>query len=383
LNAAAASTSPIRLVIESIRDESVLTRERKDAKAGSNDGKKEPAAAPVLGPQGSSPGAYIEAQFKPYHQVVEGDGSRRLMDVILSDLTQINNDLQTIVLNPAQEQQATSALRSHVAQLKNDARLLPSPFNSMLLQSANSFENTIADDTYRQLDLAFQNQVYGFCRELTKDRYPFVRGAQAEIPPQAFGQLFGGGGYFDSFFKKNLEDYADISQGNWKWRKELPVTKHMDDDTLRQFQRAARIRAAFFPSNGNTPAISLIVTPPMLAGFVAKLWIGGAPIASSSQPGAPAPQRSQWTGTAGGKTLVSVEPDPPKPGVGPSEVPGGTTSWALFRLVDRTTKSVTPNGVTATWSGLGQNATFQIATESLVNPFDSKLFTDFKCPTHL
>src|SRR5712671_5841791 len=135
LNAAAASTSPIRLLIESIRDETVLTRERKDPKAGSSDGKKEPAASPLLGPQGGSPGVYVEAQLKQFHQVVEGDGSRRMIDVILGDLTLINNDLQTIVLNPAQEQQATSALRSQVAQFKNDALRMPSPFNTMLLQS--------------------------------------------------------------------------------------------------------------------------------------------------------------------------------------------------------------------------------------------------------
>src|SRR6266404_405299 len=388
LNAAAASTSPIRLLIESMRDETVLTRERKDAKAGSSDGKKEPAASPVLGAQGISPGTYVEARLKQFHQVVEGDGSRRLIDMILSDLSQINNTLQTIVLNPAQEQQATSQLRGQVAQFKNDARLMPPPFNSMLLQSSDSFENTIADDEYRRLNLAFQNQVYGACRDLTKDRYPFVRGAQTEIPPPVFGQLFGGGGVFDSFFKKNLEDYADITQGDWKWRKkESPVANRMSDETLRQLQRAERIKRAFFPSNGNTPMIPLTVTPPMLAGtgFIAKLWINGAPITSSNQPGTPAPQPSQWTGAAGGKTLASLERDPPNPREAPSEVNGGTSSWALFRLLDKTgTKSLTPNGVTATWSLLGQPAvTFQITTQSLVNPFDPKLFTDFRCPATL
>src|SRR5215470_13080108 len=219
LNAAAASTSPIRLLLEAIRDETALTRERKDAKAGGNDGKKEPSASPVLGLQSNSPGAYVEANLKQYHQVVEGDGSRRLIDVVLSDLTQINNSLQTIVLNPAQEQQATNALRTQVAQFKNDVRLMPNPFNRMLLESANSFENTIADDTFRQLDLAFRNQVGGPCRDLTKDHYPFARGAKDDIPAPAFGQLFGGGGYFEAFFKRNLEDYVDTSQGDWKWRK--------------------------------------------------------------------------------------------------------------------------------------------------------------------
>src|SRR5262249_8805137 len=156
----------------------------------------------------------------------------------------------------------------------------------------SSFENTIADDTYKQLDLAFRNQVVGPCQALTANRYPFVRGAQDEIQPQAFRQLFGGGAYFDSFFKKNLEDYANSSQGNWKWRKkESPVAVHMDDETLRQLQRAARIKAAFFPTNGNAPNILLTVTPrtPLAPGFTAKLEISGIPITSSSNQPTPAP----------------------------------------------------------------------------------------------
>jgi type VI secretion system protein ImpL len=388
LNAAAASTSPIRLLIESIRDETVLTRERKDAKAGGNDGKKEPAPPPVLGPQGSSPGTYIEAQFKPFHEVVEGDGSRRLIDVILGDLTLINNDLQTIVLNPAQEQQATSALRSHVAQFKNNALRMPIPFRQMLLQSANSFEDTLVDDTYRQIREAFQNEVAGPCGRLTANKYPLVRGAQTEIVPQDFGRLFGGNGLFDSFFKKNLEPYADLAQREWRWRKDNPVAKRLSDDTLRQFQRAALIKDAFFPTNGNVPIITLTVTPPMLAGtgLSAKLEISGVPITSSSQPGAPAPQQVQWTGSTGGITAVSLGPDPPNPSVAPSRLlggPAGATPWALFRLLDRATKSSIPNGITASWSLLAHDVSFQMLTGTSVNPFNPAIFADFKCPATL
>jgi type VI secretion system protein ImpL len=162
----------------------------------------------------------------------------------------------------------------------------------------------------------------------------------------------------------------------------------MSDETLRQFQRAARIRAAFFPGNGNTPIVTLNVTPPMLAGtgLIAKLWISGVPITSSSQPGAVAPQQVQWTGTAGSKTDVSLEQDPPNPKVPPSEQlsnPRNTTSWALLRLLDRATKSAIPNGINASWSLLARDVSFQIITGTTVNPFDPRLFTDFKCPASL
>ena len=150
------------------------------------------------------PGASIEAEFRPFHQVVEGDGSRRLIDTITGDLGAINNTLQTVALNSSQEQQATGAIRSQVAQFKTDAARMPAPFNTMLLQSANAFENTIADDTYRQIRDEFQKSVYGPCQSLASNRYPMDRGAKAEIGLADFGRLFGGNGYFDGFFKKYL-----------------------------------------------------------------------------------------------------------------------------------------------------------------------------------
>jgi type VI secretion system protein ImpL len=372
LNAAAANTSPIRLLMESIRDESVLTRERKDAKAGSNDAKKE--SSPLLGPQGAPPGAYIEGQFKPFHQAVEGD----LMRVILGDLTAINNSLQTIQLNPAQQEQITTALRSQVAQFKNDALRMPSPFNRMLLQSANLFEDDTAGATYRQIRDEFQNAVFGPCQQLA-NRYPLVRTARDDIPLKEFGQLFGGGGYLDDFFRKRLQQYADTSQREWKWRQDNPVARQMSSDTLRQFQRAAQIKDAFFPANGNYPSINLTVTPPFLgADSVAKLEINGVPVTSSSQPN-PAPTSVPWPG-APGRTAVSLT----VPGAEPSNLLPfpANSQWGLFRLIDKATKNSRPNGISATWV-VGREVQFQLATGSLYNPFQLPALTEFKCPATL
>ena len=382
LNAAAASTSPIRLLIESIRDETALTRERKDAKDAKNSGKK-PLAPSLLGAQNGVPGANIEAEFKPFQQVVEGDGSRRLIDTITGDLTAINNTLQTVALNSSQEQQATGAIRGQVAQFKTDAVRMPAPFNTMLLQSANAFENTIADDTYRQIRDEFQKSVYGPCQSLASNRYPMDHNARGEIGLADFGRLFGGNGYFDGFFKKYLETYADTSQRDWKWRQDNPVAKLMSVETIRQFQRAARIKDAFFPTNGNVPAISLSITPPVLPdiGLTAKLEINGLPVSSSNQPN-PAPVAVQWPGAAG-KTAISLVQDPPVPGTQPSEISGGTGQWAFFRLLDKASKTPRPNSITASWIVGGREVPFQIGTGTVFNPLQLPALAEFKCPSSL
>jgi type VI secretion system protein ImpL len=380
LNAAAAPTSPIRLLIESIRDETALTKERKSQKENAGDAKKE--TSPLLMGDGS-PGASIEEQFKPYHQVVEGEGSRRLIDTVIGDLTAINNTLQTTALNSNQAQESTSAFRGQVAQFKNDALRMPSPFNTMLLQAANSFENTIADDTYRQIRDEFQKSVYGPCHALATNRYPLDHGARAEIGLADFGRLFGGGGYFDTFFKKYLEPYTDTSQRAWKWRQDNPVAKLMSVESLRQFQRAAQIKDAFFQTNGNIPSISLNVTPPVLPaiGLTAKLEINGFVAASSDQPN-PAPVAVQWPG-AGGKTVVSLTDDQAFGSGQPSEISGGTGQWAFFRLLDKASKSSRANGIAASWILGGREVPFQIGAGTVFNPLQLPALSEFKCPASL
>lgn len=381
LNAVTAPTSPLRQLLESIRNETALTREQGGNDKDRKDGKTPPPA--LANGQGGAPGAAIEAALRPFHQVTEGEGSRRLIDTIIGDLTAINDSLKTIKLNQAQQQQATDALRTEVAQFKTDALRMPAPFSAMLLQAASSFENTIANDTYRQIREAYDN-ISRACRDYTANKYPFDRGARGEIGLAEFGRLFGGGGILDAFFRKYLEPYADTSQRAWKWRQDNPVAKMMDAAAVLQFQRAAQIKDAFFPTNGNQPSISLLVTPPVLpTGQIAKLEIGGVPAASSSQPN-PAPVAVNWPG-AGGRTAVSLAQDPPLPGVQPSELVAAQSQWALFRLLDRSHKVPDPraNGFTASWVVGGREVPFQIGTGTIYNPLQLPALTEFKCPASL
>jgi type VI secretion system protein ImpL len=258
----------------------------------------------------------------------------------------------------------------------------------MLLQSASSFEDTVANETYRTIRDEFQKSVYGPCKQLAMDRYPLDRGAKTEFGLADFGRLFGGNGYFDGFFRKWLEPYADTSSPkDWKWRQDNPVAKLMSAETLRQFQRAAEIRDAFFPTNGNFPAVNLTVTPPALpgTGLQAKLEINGIQVTSSNQPN-PAPVAVQWPG-AGGRTAVSLAQDPPVAGVQPSELlprPAGS-QWALFRLLDLASKSARPNlnAITATWILGARDVPFQLGTGTASNPLRLPALTEFKCPATL
>ena len=108
LRALSAPTSPLRQILESIRDETALTKERpKPANAPApTDVLARPAPA-LFNTQDGSPGAGIEAQFKPFHSVLEGDSTRRPIDSVIANLNDIAQNLTLIVENPQMTAQAT------------------------------------------------------------------------------------------------------------------------------------------------------------------------------------------------------------------------------------------------------------------------------------
>ena len=389
LRALSAPTSPLRQILESIRDETSLTKERaKPVNAPAlTDALTRPSPA-LFNTQDGSPGAGIEAQFKAFHSVLEGDSTRRPIDSVVANLNDIAQNLTLIVENPESTAQATTSLQTQVAALRNNASRMPPPFSDMLRGAAGEFEGSIAASTAGQLLQSLRDQVTPVCQQTITNRYPFVRGSNQEVPLGDFGKLFGPNGIIDKFFVQFLAPYADTSRPDWIWRKDSPVGRSLSPDTLKQFQNAAYIRDAFFQTGGGVPLISLAVRPPRAAtsGVDVKTDIGGTIIASPSAPAAAsafsaptpsstAPFTVQWPGPSA-RTAISVSSD-----TGPPSVLERTGPWSLFRMLEA--GSLTAKGETASASFIvaGNELNYQISTGSVRNPFNLAALREFRCPS--
>jgi type VI secretion system protein ImpL len=389
LRALSAPTSPLRQILESIRDETALTKERpKSANAPAlTDALTRPSPA-LFNTQDGSPGAGIEAQFKAFHSVLEGDSTRRPIDSVVANLNDIAQNLTLIVENPQLTAQATTSLQTEVAALRNNASRMPPPFSDMLRGAAGEFEGSIAASTAGQLLQSLRDQVTPVCQQTVSNRYPFVRGSTQEVPLGDFGKLFSPNGIIDRFFTQFLAPYADTSRPEWVWRKDGPVGRSLSPDSLKQFQNAAYIRDAFFQTGGGVPLISLAVKPPRAtsAGVDIKTDIGGTIIASPSAPAlasafsAPSAPPStaastvQWPGPSA-RTAISVSSD-----TGPPSVLERTGPWSLFRMLEA--GSLTAKGETASASFIvaGNELNYQISTGSVRNPFNLAALREFRCP---
>ncbi|HXN89338.1 MAG TPA: ImcF-related family protein, partial [Methylocella sp.] len=384
LAAASAATSPIKQLLESLRDETALTRERPGVVTKSN---KDPNAS-LIGNRPNAPGTEIEQGFKAYHVLVDGEATRRPIDLVVANLADIYQSL-LMTGTASQAQLATVQLQSEVTSLRSNANRLPPLFAGMLQAAANEFDADLTNSFHAQLVRALRDQVTGICQQIVTNRYPFAR-TDREVPLVDFGRLFAPQGVIDKFFTNQIAQFVDTSKQIWSWRRDTVVGHALASsiETLKEFQRAAQIRDTFFATGGLFPSMTLTVVPPAIpiqsaapgmtpTNIGIKMEVNGAPIVSA--PGGIAPMVVQWPGAGGGRAAITVTSDQAQqPAVIERNGP-----WSLFRLVEAGAPVARGDKVTVSYVVGGREIQYQIGAGSVLNPFTLPALREFRCPSEL
>ncbi|HEX4767749.1 MAG TPA: type VI secretion system membrane subunit TssM [Lichenihabitans sp.] len=407
LAAASAPTSPILQIFSSIRDETEVTKDRGAApgappppKGGraaavvadltakaigtlpAQPGAGQPApavVAAVSARSGEVPGAAIEARFRPFQLVVEGDPGKRPIDALLQALSDIDQTLSIAAANPSQAAQANAALIPQIASLRGTAARLPQPFADMMRAAADDFEGDVTTASARQLVLALREQVARPCQTVVADHYPFVKDSDRDVAMADFGRLFSPNGIIDGFFAKNLATLVDTSQPQWTARVDSRLGRGLSAPTIQAFQQAAAIRDAFFPQGGTLPSVNLTVTPVTLSSDAsnAKLEIGANSL--TSERGANTPLALVWPGAGAERTAITLDLGFFSKNVS-LERQG---PWSLFRMIDAASVLNQGDKVTASFVIGGKEVSYQFAAGATANPLSLPALREFKCPQGL
>ncbi|MFL5259018.1 MAG: type VI secretion system membrane subunit TssM [Hyphomicrobiales bacterium] len=407
LQAAAGPASPIKLISESIASETKLTEERTEEKKPAGKSGVEKAAGVLQkkleskltglarigldlaksqqraggGQNNAVPGANIEAQFKRFHQLVEGAEGQRPIDVLIQNLSAIYLSLTVAQGGESDSGSAKSeGLQQQVATLRVNASRLPDPLSNMMLRTADEFEGYATNTTIAELNQQLQGKVTRRCEEIVRNRYPFAQDNDREVPLIEFANLFSPNGIIDKFFNERLASLVDMSKGDWKWRGTSRLGRELSQTALRQFQNAALIRDAFFPSGGTVPSISFTVTAQTLSQKAtgAEFEVNGEKLQSIH--GIDTPKEFTWPGSStNGTASVVVLPEVE----GLSSAARFSGPWALYRLLNAGNMSEAGDKLSARYILGGREVSYLVKVGSLANPFALPALRNFACPAEL
>ena len=392
LSAAASPSSPIRQLMESVRDETAVTRPPKAATDAAADAKPTAGAGPLLAD--SAPGVQIEDAFRGFQDMLAGDAGVRPIDQLLKTLSNIAGDLKRQASNPSERPQLNADLQLQIGALRSLGPSLPAPFSDMMQASAAEFDS---EEVRTAVGLIAQelSVVSETCQAVISNRYPFVRGADQEIGLVTFAKLFGPGGDLDDFFTRNLAKYAQKSAKGWVWRPGDPVGRALSPSVLKSFQDAGQIRDAYFASGSAQPSFMVTVTPPAITdpNVTAKIDFYGSSIVAQANNSTPT--AVPWPGLGSYQVKITLSTAVPAPATdaagGIPATPAAAVTppapevstlvskpgvWAIFRLLDDAGRG---GGRVSYYSG-GQSYKVQFAAASLVNPLNLTLLRQFQCP---
>jgi type VI secretion system protein ImpL len=264
-----------------------------------------------------------------------------------------------------------------LAKVKLEADGQPAPLNAVLKGIDASGAGLTSGSERERLNALWTAGPAQFCRQAAQGRYPIARNAGPDIPAEDFGKLFAPAGLIDDFFKTNLLQYVDMSGAQWHWRATASDgTLGIAQSTLDEFQRAARIRDAWFGSGGRTPSLRFDLKPVSLDPGITKLVfdIDGQPltVGAGSMAGASFQLPS---GKSGGAVRLEAAPASAHASVH-AEGP-----WAWLRVLDKAIVEPTAQAerYKVTFDFDGRKAVFEMTAPSVINPFRRNVLEQFRC----
>ena len=323
------------------------------------------------------PGAAVEAQFRDYAALLQGEP--RGIDQIVATLGEIYRVLDYNARTATPSQQTQEALLQAVSNLSYNASRFPPALRRMLDGAVSDLDGDAAGASKARLNELLASDVTRICQDSTNDYYPFAANSRRELPMLDFSGLFAPGGVFDKFFNTNLASLVDRSGDQWVWKKDSRQGQGLSKAALRSFQQAAEIRDAFFAPGQTSPQVTLTIVQESLntAADSVSLDINGQTVQTQRQGNVP--QTIQWPGSMGGGGAVTITFQPEMVGRQSSQSVLGP--WALMRVLQRNTFSRRGDTLRVNINVGGRDVVYSVQVGRRTNPFFLPAIEEFTCPT--
>ncbi|MBS0558696.1 MAG: type VI secretion system membrane subunit TssM [Proteobacteria bacterium] len=339
------------------------------------------------------PGDAIRKPFLPLQALVSASSSGgqppvlRVQDTLVAAYGVISGIASAQDPGLAAQQAAAKVISGQGADpligLRVQAATLPRPIDGIFRALYQSTWSVLLRMTREQIQATWARSVAPVCENSIGRRYPFggADAAGVDVTLQDFSNFFGRNGVIDSFINNDLAPFTTPGpSGTLTLSAQNGLSLGLSAQAMDQINRARRIRDLFFGAAGN-PQLDFAMVPAYLdpRAVSAVLSVDQTRLDYRHQP--PRMTQFQWppVNTAGAASLVLTAVDGQTPEL------HATGPWAIFRLLGQAQRS-TPGGNTPllySFNLSGYQASFGLRASSVVNPFATDDFMEFRCVPRL
>ncbi|MES9829090.1 MAG: type VI secretion system membrane subunit TssM [Candidatus Thiodiazotropha sp.] len=340
-------------------------------------------------PQDSLLTTPVDQHFASLNRMIDAqEGEQAPLERTMEMLNELYAHMSSIASAGNQSNQAFNVARdpsaggSVISRLKLEAKRQPGPLAGMLNSLADGSSNLTVSGVRSHLNSVWKTQLLPFCQRSLTGRYPLDRTSSREVTIGDFGRFFGPGGMMDNFFNTYLQDFVDTSRRNWRWNAAGNRALGIPTGTLRQFQRTAVIRDAFFSGSSQEPKIHFEIKPLSMDTTITQITLLLNQQRVRYNHGPARWNRMTWPDDSGiSDTKILLAPPA-------GNKPSGLTEdgpWGWFRIIDQAKTEATdsPETIKVEFDVGGRKSRFMMRASGALNPFKLRELADFRCPSRL
>lgn len=312
----------------------------------------------------------ISEEFNDWHVLLLGNPGQRPIDTVLGNLGAIWENMRLSVSNPEMPDTLPPLLNS----LTQYNSQLPEPMARMLSRAEGDFRSGASDASIEAMNRALSDRITFMCRDTIKTSFPFADSSRS-LSIDNFARFFGPGGAMDSYFTEFLEPYVERTGDGLTWRADKEITQRMSDNTLTQFERAERIRRAFFAGGGTSPSVEITVAQVDAHPTIqeAELSINDEVVKTVTGS---LPRTIVWPGS-GKSTAVTIMPSLDRP----NQLRDAGSAWTIIPFLARaSSREQRGDTLRVTYMIGGRNITYDFTINAIANPFVMPELREFECP---
>lgn len=320
----------------------------------------------------------IEQPFERWHNFVTGEGTQRPISVLLGGLDELTKNRQ-LAGRGGSSALDQRGLQEALNNLQQGMPFYPETIVGFVNDIEQEFLTVSANATMEQLSRALNEDLTIFCRQNIAPNFPFSSRGSRHVSTAAFGEFFGYGGRMETFYNENLREHTQRSEdGGIEPREGSALGARLSTSTLTQFQRAERIRQAFFEPDSARPSVSFSV-----AQIAASDGVEGSLVSLGERALQLLPNSSGQQVTWPDQTAdIAVTLLPQRNGV-PNTRRFGGGRWAIVDFIRQGRARLSGTRADVTHQVGGRAVTFRMEFDSIAIPFLMREISEFSCPASL